>query len=119
MLADAERVVEDLELDCDVEVGFREAPEDDMRYGPYVTDEDHPLVDSLASATESVVGIEPTIGYFSSVSDFNYFGHRAELPTVILGPDGENIHGTGEFVYTGEVVEIAEIIVAAARSYVG
>lgn len=119
VLADAERVVEDLDLACDVEVGFREAPADDMRYGPYVTDEDHPLVASLRSATESVAGVEPSIGYFSSVGDFNYFGHRAELPTVILGPDGENIHGTGEFVYTDDVVEVAEIIVAATRSYAG
>ncbi|WP_114575415.1 M20 family metallopeptidase [Saliphagus sp. LR7] len=119
VLADAERVVEGLELDCEVDVGFREAPEEDMRYGPYVTDEDHPLVASLASATESVAGVEPAIGYFSSVGDFNYFGHRAELPTVILGPDGENIHGTGEFVYTDDVIEVAEIIVEAARSYLG
>lgn len=119
VLADAERVVADLDLACDVEVGFREAPADDMRYGPYVTDEDHPLVEALASATEFVTGTEPAIGYFASVGDFNYFGHRAELPTVILGPDGENIHGTGEFVYTDDVVSVAEIIVAAARSYVG
>jgi hypothetical protein len=35
------------------------------------------------------------------------------LPTVILGPDGENIHGAGEFVYTDEVVEVADIVTDA------
>ncbi|WP_265108398.1 M20 family metallopeptidase [Halosolutus halophilus] len=119
VLADAERVVDDLDLGSDVEIGFREAPAPDVRYGPYVTDEDHPLVRSLQSASESVTGETPAIGYFSSVGDFSYFGHRAELPTVIVGPDGENIHGAGEFVYTDEVVDVARILVDATTAFAG
>jgi succinyl-diaminopimelate desuccinylase len=59
-----------------------------------------------------VAGVDPAIGYFSSVGDFNYFGDpdRADLPTLIVGPDGENIHSAGEFVYTDEVVEVARIV---------
>ncbi|MFC4543185.1 M20 family metallopeptidase [Halosolutus amylolyticus] len=119
VLADAERVVADLDLDSDVEIGFREAPAPDVRYGPYVTDEDHPLVRSLTASAESVTGQAPAIGYFSSVGDFNYFGHRAGLPTVIVGPDGENIHGAGEFVYTDEVVDVARILVDATTAFAG
>ncbi|WP_137289267.1 M20 family metallopeptidase [Natronorubrum halophilum] len=119
VLADAERVVADLDLDSAVEVGFREAPATDVRYGPYVTDENHPLVRSLRTAAESVAGRPPAIGYFSSVGDFNYFGHRAGLPTVIVGPDGENIHGAGEFVYTDEVVEVTRILVDAVAEFAG
>ncbi|WP_436345671.1 M20 family metallopeptidase [Natronorubrum sp. FCH18a] len=117
VLTDAERVVADLDLGSTVEVGFREAPATDVRYGPYVTDEDHPLVRSLRAAAESVTGQPPAIGYFSSVGDFNYFGHRAGLPTVIIGPDGENIHGAGEFVYTDEVVDVARTLVDAATEF--
>ena len=115
----AEAAVDDLDLESDVEIGFREAPADDIYYGPYVTDEDHPLVRSLDSATHEVAGTAPEVAYFSSVGDFNYFGDRADLPTVIVGPDGENIHGAGEFVHTDEVVEVARIVAAAARGYVG
>ncbi|WP_248905612.1 M20 family metallopeptidase [Halocatena marina] len=114
--ADAERVVERLDLDSTVDIGFREAPAADVRYGPYVTDADHPLVGALSTAVETVTGDEPAIGYFASVGDFNYFGHRAELPTVIVGPDGENIHGAGEFVYTDEVVDVAHIVAAGCVS---
>ena len=119
VLADAERVAADLDLGSEVEVRFRESPAPDVRYGPYVTDEDHPLVESLGESAESVTGQVPAIGYFSSVGDFNYFGHRAGIPTVIVGPDGENIHGAGEFVYTDEVVDVTRILANAAAEYVG
>lgn len=112
--ADAERVVADLGLDSEVEIGFRESPDPGIAYGPYVTDEDHELVAALQDASRAVTGVDPELGYFASVGDFNYLGDRADLPTVILGPDGENIHGAGEFVYTDDVVEVTEIVTAAA-----
>ncbi|MFC6835126.1 M20 family metallopeptidase [Halomarina ordinaria] len=117
--ADAETAIAALDLESEVDVSFREAPEPDIRYGPYVTDPDHPLVGSLRGAAERVTGVAPAIAYFSSVGDFNYFGERAGLPTVIVGPDGENIHGAGEFVYTDEVVEVADIVVEGASDLLG
>ena len=114
VIADAEEMVEELDLDSEVEVNVRKAPEPDIFYGPYVTDEDHDLVEALEQGTEAVCDESPAIGYFASVGDFNYLGHRAELPTVIVGPDGENIHGAGEFVYTDEVVDVARTIAHAA-----
>ncbi|MFD1515346.1 M20 family metallopeptidase [Halomarina rubra] len=115
----AEAAIESLDLDSEVDVDFREAPADDVYYGPYVTDPDHPLVGALDGATREVAGVAPEVGYFSSVGDFNYFGDRADLPTVIVGPDGENIHSAGEFVYTDDVVEVARIVTAGAASYLG
>lgn len=119
VLEDAERVAAELDLDSEVEIGFRESPAPDVYYGPYLTDPDHPLVGSLEASSESVTGTSPAIGYFSSVGDFNYLGHRAGLPTVIFGPDGENVHGTGEFVFIDEVVDVARVLVAAASDYLG
>jgi acetylornithine deacetylase/succinyl-diaminopimelate desuccinylase-like protein len=116
---DAERVVEELDLDSAVRIGFRDAPAPDVRYGPYVTDTDDPLVEALSAAVETVTGMTPETGHFASVGDFNYFGHRAGLPTVIIGPDGENIHGAGEFVHTDEVVEVARIVAAGCLSLLG
>jgi succinyl-diaminopimelate desuccinylase len=113
--AQAEAAIDALDLDSEVELGFREAPDPGIKYGPYVTDEDHPLVGALQRAAETVTGRAPALGYFASVGDFNYLGDRADLPTVIVGPDGENIHGAGEFVYTDEVVEVAELLVEAGE----
>lgn len=117
--ADAETVAAELDLDSKVDIGFRAAPAPDVRYGPYVTDVDHPLVDGLRAGARAVIGDDPTIGYFASVGDFNYFGNRADLPTVIVGPDGENIHGAGEFVYTDEVIDVARIVAAGCVSALG
>lgn len=117
--ADAEAVVDDLALNSTVEIGFRDAPAPDVRYGPYVTDSDDPLVAALSAGVEHVSDDAPDTGHFASVGDFNYFGHRAGLPTVIVGPDGENIHGAGEFVYTDEVVEVARIVAAGCASLLG
>lgn len=114
VLADARSVVDDLDPDSTVHVGLREIPHEGARYGPYVVDESEPLVEGLAAATETVTGDEPALGYFRSVGDFNYLGHRAGLPTVILGPDGENVHAAGERVRVDETVEVARILAAGA-----
>ncbi|WP_439026997.1 M20 family metallopeptidase [Haloarchaeobius sp. DT45] len=117
--ADAEEAIAALDIESEVEVNFREAPDPGIKYGPYVTDEDHPLVGALQQASRDVTGIDPELGYFASVGDFNYLGDRADLPTVIVGPDGENIHSAGEFVYTDEVVEVADMLVAASTDLLG
>jgi acetylornithine deacetylase/succinyl-diaminopimelate desuccinylase-like protein len=110
VIADAAAVADDLDLGSTVDVDLRDVPHEGARYGPYVVDRDHPLVDGLSTAAERVTGRDPAIGYFRSVGDFNYLGHRAGLPTVILGPDGGNIHGAGEWVDVEETVEVAEIL---------
>ena len=119
VIADAEATIEGLHLESDVEVGVRKAPEPDVVYGPYVTDEDHDLVLALQGATRSVTGVDPAIGYCASIGDFNFLGHRAGLPTVIVGPDGGNVHGAGEFVSTDDVVEVARIVADAASRLIG
>ena len=119
VIADAEATIEALDLESDVEVGIRRAPEPDVIYGPYVTDEDHDLVRALQGATRDLTGVDPAIGYCASIGDFNFLGHRAGLPTVIVGPDGGNVHGAGEFVDTEDVIEVARIVADAASRLVG
>jgi succinyl-diaminopimelate desuccinylase len=119
VIADVEAMVEALDLKSDVEVGIRRAPEPDVVYGPYVTDEDHDLVRALRGAARDLTGVDPAIGYCASIGDFNFLGHRAGLPTVIVGPDGGNVHGAGEFVDTEDVIEVARIVADAASRLVG
>lgn len=119
VVADAEAVFDSLDLDADVDVGLRPVPHPDARYGPYVYDEKEPLVQGLSVATERVTGQPPTLGYFRSVGDFNYLGHRANLPTVILGPDGGNVHAAGEWVDVQETVEVTEILAAGMVELLG
>jgi acetylornithine deacetylase/succinyl-diaminopimelate desuccinylase-like protein len=113
VLEDAERLVADLDLESDVSVSLRETPEPDMYFQPYVTDADHPLVEPFAESVRELLGTDPEVGYFSSIGDFNHLGGRAGLPTLIVGPDGANVHGAGEYVYTDDVVDTARIVADA------
>jgi len=119
VLSEAESLVGSLGLDADVSVRLRDAPEPEMRYGPYVTDPEEPVVGALAAAAREQAGREPDVGYFSSVGDVNYLGDRAGLPTVILGPDGGNIHGAGEYVETDQVVDVARILADGIARLIG
>jgi len=114
VIAEAEAAIEALDLDSSVSVGLREVPHPGARYGPYVVPRDHPLVLGLSRATESVTGRAPAISYLLSVGDFNYLGHRADVPTVILGPDGGNLHSAGEWVDLDDTVQVARILGAGA-----
>lgn len=114
--ADLEELLTSLDLRSSVDIGFREVPHPEARYGPYITDEDHPLVNALRQSARSVTGKEPVEGYFASVGDFNYLGDRAGLPTVIIGPDGGNVHNAGEYVSTEDTVHTTQIIADTARN---
>lgn len=119
VVADVEAIVEGLDLASEVDVGLREIPHPGARYGPYVVSKDHPLIERMAAVTAAVTGTQPGIGYFRSVGDFNYLGHRAEIPTVIYGPDGDNLHGTGERVDLEETVEVTRVLAATAAELLG
>lgn len=117
VLEQASTLVSDLDLDSSVEIELRDVPSEDARFGPYVTNEEHRLVRALADSSERLTGTEPDVGYFSSIGDFNHLGHTAEIPTVIIGPDGDNVHRSGEYVYTDEVVAVAQIVADAAAAW--
>ncbi|EMA03106.1 M20 family metallopeptidase [Haloferax denitrificans] len=115
VLADARRVADRLDLDSEVDISLRETPDPDMYFQPYVTDETHPLVAPFFESVRTRRGVDPDVGYFSSIGDFNHLGGRAGIPTVIAGPDGANVHGTGEYVLVDEVVETARLVADATR----
>lgn len=114
-LAEGEAAIDALDLDCDIEIDSQEKPTPDTNYRPYVTNASHPLVSAFERAATVVTGQEPTLGYCASIGDFNYLGDRADIPTVIVGPDGGNIHSSGEFVYTEDVCDVTAMLVEAGR----
>ncbi|MCO8254893.1 M20 family metallopeptidase [Haladaptatus sp. AB618] len=110
VLADAEQLVASLDLESDVDVSLRGTPEPDMYFQPYVTDENDPLVRPFFESIRTLFDADPDVGYFSSIGDFNHLGGRAGIPTVIVGPSGANVHGTGEYVQLDGVVETAQVV---------
>lgn len=115
LLEEVEATIDALGLESDIEISSQEKPAPDIKYRPYITDVSHPLVSALKRASSIVTEQDPTIGYCASIGDFNYLGDRADIPTVIVGPDGGNIHSSGEFVYTEDICDITAMLVEAGQ----
>lgn len=51
----------------------------------------------------------------SSVGDFNLFGTRTAVPTVIFGPGGANIHSPNEYVLKRDIIETCNYLLHFLR----
>ncbi len=97
-------------------IRFRDAPHEACDGFPaYVLDERHAMVGEMIAAAEAVTGRRPSINYFSSVGDFCYTGGRLKVPTLVIGPKGDNFHGADEYVELKSVVSCAEILLHFLR----
>jgi len=110
---DVEEVIKKLDIKSEVEIGFRNAPYPEVKgYGAYITSKEHKLVKEFESSFEEISGQKPVLSSFVSVGDFNYLGdiNRANLPTVIVGAGGDNIHAPEEYVDLDDATEITKVL---------
>jgi acetylornithine deacetylase/succinyl-diaminopimelate desuccinylase family protein len=110
---DAEEVIEKLNLKSEVEVGFRDAPYPEVKgYGAYITPKDHTLVREFENSFKELTGQKPVLSSFMSIGDFNYLGdkNRANLPTIIIGADGDNVHSPEEYVDLEDATTITKVL---------
>ena len=79
----------------------------------------HPLVDSVLEATNSVLGFKPRIGGFTGGTDAPYFQTIARTPTIsAFGPGLLSMaHGPNERVPVDDLVSSAKIYALAALNY--
>jgi len=110
---DAEEIIEKLNLKSEVEVGFRDAPYPEVKgYGAYITPKDHTLVREFENSFKELTGQKPVLSSFMSIGDFNYLGdkNRANLPTIIIGADGDNVHSPEEYVDLEDATIITKVL---------
>ena len=117
MQVQAEEAIRKAGIRSKASVSFRQTPvEGDARFdggfAPYCTDPQDPYVKMLSGCAEDVCGKEPNISYMQSIGDFNHYGGMLGIPTVLLGPAGENFHGPDEWVDLDSALDIAEILYA-------
>lgn len=82
------------------------------RETPYI----EPFVDSIndthvkrvVSAVRKHVG-KPCINYGSSVSDDNVLANALDVPVMIIGPRGGNMHASNEWVSEKDMAKLAEL----------
>jgi acetylornithine deacetylase len=110
----AEAAVEDPEI---------RAHPPEIRYAGFTSEgyeiaEDHPLVETLASAFARQAGEPPALVATTSTTDAVAFG-RAGIPAVCFGPYAEATHAVDERVWFPSVVQTAQVMASFVRDWCG
>lgn len=103
-LADMEQLVQDLQLESNLEVENKPPS-----YEPITQQKTQPLFQDLINNYQLVLRREPEFGFVKGIMDANVFVNRGEIPTVVLGPDGGNLHGAEEYVTIETLKPVTEI----------
>lgn len=92
-------------------ISFRDAPSEGSKgYMPYIVSKQNPFVATFLESIKDICDCEANISYFQSIGDFNYLGSRLNVPAIIFGAEGENLHGADEYATISSIVKTADII---------
>ncbi len=120
--ADVQKLLEQLrnaDPDLDVEFEFEQSSLQWIR--PTEVPADHPFVEVLLDAAQSVLGRRPKLTAFPGGTDANNFQGVAGIPTIpSFGPGWLTLaHGPNECVGVESLIQAAKIYALAARNYLG
>lgn len=68
------------------------------RYESFMLDKDDAFITQFVESYRKIIGKEPDLRFGRGVSDANIFAGRADIPTLLFGPDGANMHAGDEWV---------------------
>ena len=78
-------------------------------YLPYKIPKEHPLYESLEQSFVEIFNKEPFTIYSKMITDANTFMGEGEIPTVIFGTKGGNLHAADEYVEIDSLVPAAKV----------
>ena len=125
VIREIKKIIRELRLKSTINIYQRQSPDPGLEYRPYVS-KNNSYIDLFM---EKIVNIDPPekiengkkpLGLFNSsncqfitrsVGDFNLVATRAQIPTIVFGPGGGNIHACNEFVYIHDLVATANHLV--------
>ncbi len=117
VIREIKKIIKALRLKSQVEIFRRHVPGPELEYKPYLFDESEYIdsfVDNISKTKKEMKNEEtdPRPCKFStrSVGDFNLFGNRTKVPTLIFGPGGGNIHAPNEYVNKQDVIDTSNYI---------
>jgi len=108
VLAEVQALIDDLESPARFELTI-----DPPYYPPWETDTEHPLALALTRAYAAEAGHAPEWGY-SGFGDMNLFSEEAGIPTVMIGPRGDNFHQADEWVDVPSIAATSRLLVRMA-----
>ncbi|MBN1331070.1 MAG: M20/M25/M40 family metallo-hydrolase [Candidatus Heimdallarchaeota archaeon] len=92
-LFDMQKFIADLKLSS--EVSLEIIP---PFYLPYKISKQESLFHALLNSYTQIIKRAPIIGYKTMITDANIFVGEGQIPTVLFGPSGGNIHSADEYV---------------------
>ncbi len=105
-------IIKSLNLKTKVRIERKYSPCEEVEYRPYLS-KSNPYFDKLFAIIEAQNPGKKTnkCRFIStSIGDFNLFGVRTKIPTLVFGPGGGNIHSANEFVNKDEITDSAEYL---------
>jgi len=88
------------------------------RARPWLQDQDHAWPRLVRQAVAAERGVEPDFAADTAGLDARFAG-EFEVPCVVYGPDGDNIHGVDEWVSLASIRSVARTLVRAVIDWCG
>ena len=82
-------------------------------------DADEPILGTVQSVGEAVIGAEPRAIGFPGGIDTRFFVHDADTPALCFGPGAHNIHGTDEYLPVDELEDAIAALALIAAAWCG
>ncbi len=91
-----------------------------MDHLPFVTRQDHPLVQAVAGAVQTVTGTPARLAPFPAWSDAGFLATHGGIPALVFGP-GEiaQAHSPAEWVSVGQILRATEVYTLSAVAFCG
>jgi acetylornithine deacetylase len=86
---------------------------------PWETNVEDPAVRAAADAFERFTEKAPAIGGAPFSCDLAHYGDAGKMPSVILGPRGENLHAPDEWVLVEDVLALTGVYAILAAAWCG
>ncbi|MHA1212528.1 MAG: M20 family metallopeptidase [Candidatus Heimdallarchaeota archaeon] len=86
-------------------------------YLPYRISRDEPLLQALETSYQTILNKKPLVGYRTMITDANTITGKGNIPTVLFGPTGGNIHAADEYVNLDSLVPVAQVYAQTYLEY--
>ena len=111
-------VADDPEFRAELSIYPPSLMKDGFVHQGFITDENDPLVVTLAEATKEIRGKKPVNMACPCWTDGGLLGHYVNMPVVVFGPEGlSHAHSKEEAICIDELVDCAKIYQQLAEGY--
>jgi len=84
---------------------------------PWETDPNNTGVKKLAEVYKNYTGINPDITGASLSCDMSLYGDQGKMPVIILGPSGDNLHSSDEWVLMEDVYMLTGVFASMISNW--